>query len=80
MNNAGQVVGMAFAAEDPALPVRTPFLYDYQTGEMIDLNNLIHADSGWQLMDALDINDAGLIVGRGIREGEMHAFLLTPVN
>ena len=79
INNAGQVVGIAFAAEDATMPVRTPFLYDSRTQEMTDLNQLIPDESGWQLMDALDINDAGQIVGRGLVGGEMHAFLLTPI-
>jgi probable HAF family extracellular repeat protein len=47
---------------------------------MYDLNTLIDPSSGWRLMDAQDINDAGQIVGYGINGNEQgHAFLLTPV-
>ena len=45
-----------------------------------DLNALIPADSGWELVAATHINDAGVIVGRGLVEGVQHAFLLTPVE
>ncbi|MDQ3467257.1 MAG: DUF3466 family protein [Chloroflexota bacterium] len=31
-------------------------------------------------MEATDINDAGQIVGQGLIDGEMHAFVLTPVS
>ena len=42
--------------------------------------NSFHADSGWQMVFAHDINDAGQIVGQGLIDGEMHAFVLTPVR
>ena len=42
---------------------------------MADMNNLIPADSGWQLRVASAINDAGQIVGWGIHGGESRAFL-----
>ena len=76
MNNSGQVVGFASL---PA-PVRKAFLYDHRTGVISDLTQLIPASSGWQLIDAFDINDDGQIVGRGLNGGAMHAFLLTPTE
>ena len=57
---------------------RSAYLYDHRTGVMTDLNQLIPQGSGWYLVDAFDINDAGQIVGRGLIGGEMHAFVLTP--
>jgi probable HAF family extracellular repeat protein len=44
------------------------FLYD--KGVMTDLNTLIPANSGWELMYATDINNSGQIVGYGIRDGK----------
>lgn len=79
INNAGQVVGYAWRPVNDADPVRAPYLYDHRTGVMADLNLLIPQDSGWQLIDAFDISDAGQIVGQGLIDGEMHAFVLTPV-
>ncbi len=46
--------------------------------EMVDLNDLIPADSGWNLQEARDINEAGEIVGWGTLNGETRAFLLVP--
>ena len=44
------------------------FLYD--NGVMTDLNTLIPANSGWELMVATDINNRGQIVGYGVRDGQ----------
>jgi len=46
---------------------------------MTDLNSLLPSGSGWDLLDAAAINNAGDIVGTGINpDGVEHAFLLTP--
>jgi hypothetical protein len=37
---------------------------------MTDLNTLIPANSGWELMYATDINNRGQIVGYGVRDGK----------
>lgn len=43
----------------------------------IDLNTLIPAGSGWNLLSAEGINDAGDIAGYGTFNGQTRAFLLT---
>jgi probable HAF family extracellular repeat protein len=45
---------------------------------MLDLNNLIPANSGRLLQGAYAINDQGQIVGFGTLNGQAEAFLLTP--
>jgi hypothetical protein len=45
----------------------------------MDLNDLIDPRFGWELIQAIGINDAGQIVGQGRIGGETHAFLMTPV-
>ncbi|HLK55961.1 MAG TPA: hypothetical protein VKU00_05340 [Chthonomonadaceae bacterium] len=50
----------------------------YQNGAMTDLNTQIDSSSGWELVQATDINDRGQIVGFGILNKRTHAFLLTP--
>src|SRR4029079_9882913 len=52
------------------------FLYTSASG-IVDLNTLIAPLSGWELLDASDINDAGQITGQGLIGGEYHAYLLT---
>ncbi|XWK86846.1 MAG: hypothetical protein U7127_21960 [Phormidium sp.] len=52
----------------------------WENDNMIDLNSLIPADSGWFLSTATGINKTGQIVGNGLINGQKHAFLLTPVS
>jgi len=70
INNHRQVIGWSgFLA----------FIWSPERG-MQNLNDLIPANSGWQLQLPTGINDAGQITGQGIINGQMHAFLLTPRN
>jgi len=50
------------------------------TGGMEDLNAFIPVGSGWVLINANAINDAGQITGYGTKNGHNHAFLLTPTD
>jgi len=45
-----------------------------------DLNTFIAKKSGWYLLAASSINDAGQIVGWGTINGEVHALLATPCD
>jgi probable HAF family extracellular repeat protein len=72
INNRGQIVGNSCTSRQR----KHAFLWE--NGQMKDLNDLIPADSGWQLRVATSINDAGRIVGLGIKAGELHMFLLIP--
>jgi probable HAF family extracellular repeat protein len=49
-------------------------------GRAIDLNGLIPPGSGWLLLGASDLNDAGQIVGGGLLNGVPQGFLLTPTG
>lgn len=72
INAAGQVAGYS----DLANGGTAAFLYD--NGLLYDLNGLLSAGSGWQLLAAYGMNNNGQIVGRGIYDGREQAFLLTP--
>jgi probable HAF family extracellular repeat protein len=72
INDSGQVVGTSYLANW----VEHAFLWE--NGQMKDLNTLIPADSGWVLGQAQGINQRGQIVGRGVFNGQVHAYLLTP--
>ncbi len=70
INNATQVVGWSgFIA----------FIWT-EKGGMQDLNTLIPANSGCQLLAAYGINDRGQITGQGNINGQSHGFLLTPTG
>ncbi|MBN3895157.1 MAG: DUF3466 family protein [Nostoc sp. NOS(2021)] len=83
INNLGQVVGFSgtnnnfYAADGNGLQA---FLYSDNT--LYDLNDLIApgSESGFTLTVASAINNNGQIVGRGAVNGELHAFLLTPIS
>lgn len=49
----------------------------WQNGVAIDLNTLIAPGSGWNLLSAEGINNAGDIVGFGTFQGSSRAFMLT---
>ncbi len=64
INEAGQVVGVSFAAG-----FANPRAFIYENGRMTDLNTLISGDSELTLQVAQDINDEGVIVGQAIGQG-----------
>lgn len=72
INDSAQVVGSS-EVEDGKLRA---FLW--QQGKMYDLNTAVAPHSGWLLLAASRINDAGEIAGRGFYKGAIHAFLLRP--
>ena len=73
INNHRQIVGYARNAAGAS----RAFLSEAGAA-MVDLNTLLPADSGWVLLSANAINDAGQIAGEGIFDGDVRAFLLTP--
>jgi probable HAF family extracellular repeat protein len=75
INEAGQVVGDCQYSD--TLLLHHAFLY--ADGVMSDLNDLLPANSGWELLFAQSINNSGEIVGTGTNpEGKARAYLLTP--
>jgi probable HAF family extracellular repeat protein len=74
INNMGQAVG----ASDSSATGQLAVVFD--RGEVRDLNRLIPAGAGWLLTEARDINDSGQIVGTGVVDGRVRAFLLTPAG
>lgn len=73
VNAAGDAVGW-ISTSGP----NHAFLWTSNEG-MQDLNACLPAGSGWTLLSAYAINDAGQIVGVGLNpSGKRHAFLLTP--
>ena len=79
LNNAGTAVGTAGMANGmPHAFMVTNALGG--TVHMMDLNDMIPTNSGWELMEARGINASGQIVGWGMHAGHTNAFLLTPVS
>jgi|GEM_PF-1941298 len=76
INDRGQVVGNSWKV--PWEPQGNEHAWLWEEGVLTDLYELIPAESAWEQIDAYDINNQGQIVGRGFKDGEMRAFLMTP--
>jgi probable HAF family extracellular repeat protein len=73
VNDSNVVVGYANTSTNAAHAIIWT-----SAGGMQDLNSQISASSGWTLINANAINNAGQITGYGSKKGFNHAFLLTP--
>jgi probable HAF family extracellular repeat protein len=72
INNVGQAVGTSDSSSGAQRAVL------FHGDQVRDLNDSIPVGTNWILTEARDINDAGQIVGTGVVDGQVHAFLLTP--
>jgi probable HAF family extracellular repeat protein len=53
----------------------------FEGGTATDLNlQITSGGDGWTLTDAFAVNNAGKIVGQGIKNGQVRAFLLSPAS
>jgi len=82
INSRGQIVGYFHLDERTDPPFRHPFIWE-NGGPMLDLNTLIPANSGLELVAADNINERGEIVGIGVTGRCFpdfcgHLFLLIP--
>jgi probable HAF family extracellular repeat protein len=74
INNTSQVVGASTTSSGAF------HAFVFSGGYMQDLNDLIPANSGWELTSADAINTSGQIVGEGEINGQTRAFLATPAT
>ena len=76
INNSGMVVGYL---THPGFSRTQAFAY--LNGSMLNLNDFIPNNPGWDLIDATAINSSGQIVGVAYAPGDIpRAYLLTPVE
>jgi len=73
INDGGEVVG--FSIDGTTFESRAII---WQHKVPMDLNTFIPKGSPWYLQAAQSINNAGEIVGQGLINGAVHAFLATP--
>jgi len=74
VNSTTTVVGSSFCLQPPAQDAVL-----WQNGDLLDLNDLVPANSSLHLVNAFGINERGEITGVGVLpNGDQHAFLLIP--
>jgi probable HAF family extracellular repeat protein len=78
VNSQGQVVGDTGACPDGG---GGPSFFSEQGQPMVDINTLVLPGSDIEVVDALYINDAGVVAGGGILpSGDFHTVLLVPAS
>ena len=73
LNNQGEVVGGSLTEGDENFH---GFLY--RNGRLFDLNEFLDQGTGWELHQALSINNCGEILAIGYHDGEDRIVLLRP--
>jgi probable HAF family extracellular repeat protein len=73
LNNHGEVVGGSLTEGDESFH---GFLY--RNNELHDLNEFLDPGTGWELIQALGINNHGEIIGIGSNTGQDRIVLLRP--
>jgi hypothetical protein len=77
VNDSGLIVGRWYEHSSGGANTQLyAFLFDTNTGDFIDLNTLIDPASGWQMDEAVVINNQGQIIGWGTHDGATGYFEL----
>lgn len=74
INNNNQVVGVIETESGEAHAAV------WTGGKVVDLNEVIDNREGWTLVQARGINNKGYVVGTGIKNGQVGAFIVGPVK
>ena len=78
INNSGVIVGRAMGEDGSGNFVQRATVYE--GGQMFELLTLAADSTGWtDLFQASGISDNGAIVGAGMFNGEIRAYIMTPV-
>ena len=73
ISDTGLIVGWSYNAQSQARAAL------FTEGQVIDLNTLLPANSGWVLQQAFAINNFGQVTGTGTLDGQRRGFLLSGV-
>ena len=78
INNANTVVGSAQISANNG--TNAAFIYEVGADALINLNDMIQCDLGWNLVTARDITEDGVIIGTGTLNGRVRSFMLMPTS
>lgn len=78
INDSGQIVG--YSAQAEGIIVSNPQAVLWDRFVIYDVNSLIAPDSGWQLQQAISINNRGEIAALAQRNGQSRPVLLVPMR
>jgi probable HAF family extracellular repeat protein len=73
LNNRGEVVGGSLTEGDENFHA-----FIYRNNQLLDLNEFVDPAAGWELIQALGINNHGEIIGIGSHVGQDRIVLLRP--
>ncbi|MCD4681765.1 MAG: DUF3466 family protein, partial [Bacteroidales bacterium] len=76
INEKGQIVGKSTMTS--SLSDQSYHAILWIDGETFNLNDLVDSSLGWELSEAVDINEKSQISGIGFIDGAKHAYLLDP--
>ncbi len=80
LNNLGQILGSSAASEPGTWNVGPARLVIWRDGGVFELQSLLDASGAdWTIASVTAINNLGQIAGSGLHNGQVRAFLLTPV-
>jgi probable HAF family extracellular repeat protein len=73
INNRGEIVGGSLTQGDEAFHA-----FIFRGNRLLDLNDLLDPNEGWEVLQAVGINNCGEIVGIGCQSGQDRIVLLRP--
>ena len=73
INNRGEIVGGSLTEGDEAFHA-----FIFRGNRLLDLNDLLDPNEGWEVLQAVGINNCGEIVGIGCQSGQDRIVLLRP--
>jgi probable HAF family extracellular repeat protein len=81
INDAGAIVGRSYApGACGTCPPSPQAAVLWRQGQPLDLQAAVINGDGWELVEAIGINNDGVIVGRGTFQGQPRSWLLTPTT
>ena len=73
INNRGEIVGGSLTEGDEAFHA-----FIFRGNRRLDINDLLDPNEGWEVLQAVGINNCGEIVGIGCQSGQDRIVLLRP--